>query len=170
MTTHARKSLIEKVRLGILKDLAEGVFPMGAKLVNEEGLATQFDVSRSTVREAVSALVSGGYLERRHGSGTYVAGLPRPYHSLDTTLSYMKMIAEAGMKPDLHVLSVETRVASPVEAADLGLEQGELVRSLARQTGGPLSTRSMSSPNDWLPTSLRTASTSRSMTRSTKWA
>jgi len=132
MTTHARKSLIEKVRLGILKDLAEGVFPMGAKLVNEEGLATQFDVSRSTVREAVSALVSGGYLERRHGSGTYVAGLPRPYHSLDTTLSYMKMIAEAGMKPDLHVLSVETRVASPVEAADLGLEQGELVRSLER--------------------------------------
>jgi GntR family transcriptional regulator len=100
--------------------------------VNEQELATRFDVSRLTVREAVASLVTAGYLERRHGSGTYVVGLPRARHALDVTLSYTKMIADAGMKPAIQVLSVETRPATLEEARDLGLEEREDVRSLER--------------------------------------
>jgi GntR family transcriptional regulator len=94
-------------------DLVTGKLRVGTKLVNEQGLATRFDVSRSSVREAVSALVTAGYLERHHGSGTFVVGLPGPRHALDATLSYTHMIAEAGMTPGMRVLSVETRRGLP---------------------------------------------------------
>ncbi len=131
-TATARISRVEEVRQGLLHDLFTGDLRVGTKLVNEQGLAARFDVSRSTVREAVSALVTAGYLERRHGSGTYVVGLPGPRHALDATLSYTHMIAEAGMAPGLRVLSVETRPAAADEGAALNLTREEPVRRLER--------------------------------------
>lgn len=125
-------NLVDLVRRGLLKDLSAGKLRVGTKLVNEDGLASRFEVSRSTVREAVAALVSAGYLERRHGSGTYVVGLPGPRHALDATLSYTHMIAEAGMKPGLKMLSIESRAARDDEAVELDLEPGAPVRSLER--------------------------------------
>jgi len=131
-TTVARGSRVEEVRLGLLEDLTNGELPVGAKLVNEQELATRFDVSRLTVREAVAALVTTGYLERRHGSGTYVVGVPGPRHALDATLSYTHMIADAGMKPGMELLDIETRPATKSEAHELNLETKELVRALER--------------------------------------
>jgi DNA-binding GntR family transcriptional regulator len=134
MTPNARSriSRVEKVREGLLHDLFTGKLHVGTKLVNEERLATRFDVSRSSVREAVSALVTAGYLERHHGSGTYVVGLPGPRHALDATLSYTHMIAEAGMTPGMRVLSVETRRATHVEGVALNLAREEPIRRLER--------------------------------------
>jgi DNA-binding GntR family transcriptional regulator len=128
----SRISRIEKVRQGLLHDLITGQLRVGTKLINEQGLASRFDVSRSSVREAVSALVTVGYLERHHGSGTYVVGLPGPRHALDATLSYTHMIAEAGMSPGLRVLSVETRLATSDEGNVLNLGRDEPVRRLER--------------------------------------
>jgi GntR family transcriptional regulator len=128
----AKGSRVEKVREGLRRDLEKGKLHVGAKLVNEQELASRFDVSRLTVREAVASLVTAGYLERRHGSGTYVVGLPRARHSLDITLSYSKMIADAGMTPAIQVMSLDTRAASDDEARDLALATGDAVRVLER--------------------------------------
>jgi GntR family transcriptional regulator len=128
----SRISRIEEVREGILHDLFTGKLRVGTKLVNEERLASRFAVSRSSVREAVSALVTAGYLERHHGSGTYVVGVPGPRHALDATLSYTHMIAEAGMTPGMRVLSVETRPATYDEGAALKLSPEEPIRRLER--------------------------------------
>jgi GntR family transcriptional regulator len=81
---------------------------MGSKLPNEQDLARRFGVSRATIREAVGGLLEAGYVARRHGSGTYVIGTPRQ-HTLDTNLSYLEMIAAAGMAPGLTLLSTEVR-------------------------------------------------------------
>ena len=48
---------------------------IGQKMPNEFELAEMFGVGRSTVREAVKALVSKGVLEVRRGSGTYVISI-----------------------------------------------------------------------------------------------
>lgn len=45
----------------------------GAKLPNEGELSQMFQVSRTTLREAIRTLVTQGYLEVRRGSGTFVA-------------------------------------------------------------------------------------------------
>ena len=53
-------SRVEKVRQGLLSDLSAGSCASGTKLVNEQGLASRFDVSRLTVREAVVDTGNGG--------------------------------------------------------------------------------------------------------------
>src|SRR5690349_13648014 len=68
----AEKSLHERVaetlRSGVLKHLHPGV-----KLESEAHLAKRLGVSVNTLRQALSVLAHEGLIERRHGSGTYVA-------------------------------------------------------------------------------------------------
>jgi DNA-binding GntR family transcriptional regulator len=45
----------------------------GDRVGSQNELAARFGVSPTTVREAVNGLVQDGVLERRQGSGTYVA-------------------------------------------------------------------------------------------------
>ena len=53
--------------------ISEPGYGPGAKLPNEAELSQMFQVSRTTLREAVRSLVTQGYLEVRRGSGTFVA-------------------------------------------------------------------------------------------------
>ncbi|MED3563823.1 GntR family transcriptional regulator [Bacillus xiapuensis] len=46
------------------------------KIPSERELMDMYSVSRSTIREAVSALVREGILEKRHGKGTFVSIKP----------------------------------------------------------------------------------------------
>lgn len=48
-------------------------YAAGAKLPNENELSIELGVSRTTLREAISALVSRGVLQIRRGRGTYVS-------------------------------------------------------------------------------------------------
>lgn len=52
--------------------ILEGSLQPGQKLPPERELASQFDVSRPSLREAIQKLEVKGLLMRRHGGGTYV--------------------------------------------------------------------------------------------------
>jgi GntR family transcriptional regulator len=127
-----RSTAVARMREELLAQLLDGTYKGGVKLPNEDELAESSGVSRATVREAVGGLVEAGYLTRRHGSGTYVAGtLPRR-HALDTSVSYLSMIREAGMKPGLVVLDQSEHEASAEEAEALRLKAGEAVLTVER--------------------------------------
>ena len=51
----------------------EGIYLPGSKLPNENELSEKLQVSRTTLREAISFLVAQGVLEIRRGRGTFVA-------------------------------------------------------------------------------------------------
>jgi GntR family transcriptional regulator, transcriptional repressor for pyruvate dehydrogenase complex len=55
--------------------IASGALQPGQKLPTERDLSERLGISRPLVREAMSALVTLGVLEKRHGSGTYVTRL-----------------------------------------------------------------------------------------------
>ena len=58
---------------GILRQrIEDGIYPVGGKLLAEDELATEFEVSRATIRQAVGELVIEGLVVRRQGRGTYV--------------------------------------------------------------------------------------------------
>ncbi len=57
----------------IKKQIADGTLTVGDKLQSENELSEFFSLSRQTVRQATSILENDGVLERRRGSGTYVA-------------------------------------------------------------------------------------------------
>lgn len=60
--------------ISILKDKIEnGEWRAGAQIPTEDELCRQYDVSKATVRVAVSKLVWEGYLKKWQGKGTFVA-------------------------------------------------------------------------------------------------
>jgi GntR family transcriptional regulator len=127
-----RPSAVAMLRDELLGELLDGTYPSGVKLPNEDELAERWGVSRATVREAVGSLVDGGYLTRRHGSGTYVTGtLPRR-HALDMSVSYLNMIREAGMEPGLVLLDLSEHPADDEEAEALKVAPGEPLLKVER--------------------------------------
>lgn len=56
----------------LLDKIAAGEWAPGAKLPSVVDLSVQFGVGRSTIREALSALKATGWLDIRHGGGTFV--------------------------------------------------------------------------------------------------
>lgn len=61
----------------ILALVEHGEFAVGARLPSERTLAERFDVSRTSVREAIIALEVQGVVEVRLGSGIYVCATQR---------------------------------------------------------------------------------------------
>lgn len=56
----------------IMKQIKEGVYPVGTLLPPEIELCRQFDASRHTIREAIRLLTEGGIVSRRAGVGTRI--------------------------------------------------------------------------------------------------
>ncbi|HEY7004238.1 MAG TPA: FadR/GntR family transcriptional regulator [Gaiellaceae bacterium] len=67
----AAKQAVDRLRDRIL----QGEFSAGERLPPERVLARELGVSRSTLREAIRALVVMNVLVSRHGDGTYVSSL-----------------------------------------------------------------------------------------------
>jgi GntR family transcriptional repressor for pyruvate dehydrogenase complex len=70
--TIQKSSTPERVAEQILQHIEGGTLAAGARLPSQRELAEQLGVGRSSLREAINALTVMGYLEVRHGSGTYV--------------------------------------------------------------------------------------------------
>ncbi|WP_069999259.1 FadR/GntR family transcriptional regulator [Cellulosilyticum sp. I15G10I2] len=67
------RSLAETVSEEILNFIIDQDLNVGDKLPNEYDLATRLGVGRSTVREAIKALISRNILEIRRGAGTFIS-------------------------------------------------------------------------------------------------
>ena len=53
--------------------IEQGTWQVGQRIPPERVLAERFQVSRMTLRQAIQTLVDEGVLDRRIGSGTFVA-------------------------------------------------------------------------------------------------
>ncbi|MCP2257681.1 DNA-binding transcriptional regulator, FadR family [Streptoalloteichus tenebrarius] len=106
-----RSALVEGTIERLRSAIVSGEWPMGSKIPTEDELVERLQVSRSTLRQAVQALVYVGLLETAQGRGTFVRGT----HEVDAVLT--RYLAEAEL---VHVL--QTRRGLEVEAAGLAAE------------------------------------------------
>jgi GntR family transcriptional regulator len=60
-----------------LRSLIDQGMEVGRQLPTENEMASIYGISRITVRQALAALAEDGYVERRQGTGTFVADRPR---------------------------------------------------------------------------------------------
>ncbi len=67
-----RSRLSQKIVLQICDLIRNGQIVPGNRLPSERELAERLQVSRASLREALSALEISGLIETRHGGGTYV--------------------------------------------------------------------------------------------------
>lgn len=54
------------------EQIIQGLWPIGSRLDSVEQLAVRFGVGRSTIREALMSLKAQGWVDVRHGGGTFV--------------------------------------------------------------------------------------------------
>ena len=71
------KRLYAKITESLAADIFRGDYQLGERLPSERDLATQFAVSRQTIREAMIALEVDGLIEVIKGSGNYIKSLRR---------------------------------------------------------------------------------------------
>ena len=107
-------------------DLVESL-EVGQPIPAERQLAVDLAVSRLTVRAAIDELVRDGYLDRRHGSGTYVTE-PKIAQPLTLT-SFSDDMRRRGMSPGSRTLELTTTLAGARLAHRLGVSpEARLVR------------------------------------------
>ena len=89
-----------------LKEVLKKTIQMGEyteRIPSEKELIETFAVSRTTVREAVAALVRDGILQKVHGKGTFVTS-----HTVNEWLGSLRGFTETmegmGMKPGIRLL------------------------------------------------------------------
>lgn len=88
----------------------------------ERDLATDFAVSRITVRKALDVLVAEGLLTRRQGAGTFVAG--RVEKQFAKLTSFSEDMAARGRTPRSEWLMRASGSVTPEESLTLGLSPG----------------------------------------------
>jgi GntR family transcriptional regulator len=79
---------------------------VGEAIPSERQLSTELGVSRLTVRAALDDLVREGFLERRHGAGTFVSE-PKIAQELTMT-SFTEDMQRRGMAPSSKTLELKT--------------------------------------------------------------
>lgn len=82
--------------------VTEGV--LSEQIPSERQFMEDYNISRSTVREAINLLVREGILEKRHGKGTFVS--LKPIHDwLGNLSSTTETIRNMGMKPGAKLIT-----------------------------------------------------------------
>jgi GntR family transcriptional regulator of arabinose operon len=91
MTKHLIDNSLKSERLRdmLRQSIQVGQWKTHDRLPSEPELATQYSVSRSTVREAISVLVQDGLLRRVHGKGTFVAEEKPDHRTFAFMLPYL---------------------------------------------------------------------------------
>ena len=118
--------LYVQIRKSLKDDIVNKVLRPGQRLPSEDELATQFGVSRMTVRQGISDLIDEGLLYRRHGVGTFVSQshIERDHSHLT---SFMEFAREEGIDATIRLLIADILPAKLQIARALLLDEGDLV-------------------------------------------
>lgn len=112
----------------LLQEIAAGWWAAADRLPPEVELAAALGVSRTVVRDALSELERGGYIERVRGIGTVVnRGVAALDHRMDRKVEFTRRIAESGRTPHTDHLLVTRQAADADAAAALGMTPGQTV-------------------------------------------
>jgi len=120
-----------QVRNLIAEQIRSGEIPQGSRLPAERLLAEQLDVSRVTLRRALTALADDGLLTPSHGRGWYA--VPRPLSEPPNELmSFTDLAGSAGAQSRTQVLSSGVVKATADQAARLKVRTGSRLLHLER--------------------------------------
>lgn len=128
-----KPSLPEIIYKKILDLIKQNEFKIGEKLPGEKEFAKQLNVSRAALREALQKLEMDGYVDRRHGVGTFViSNVPKLTAGLELLESMTDLIKAKNLDPGTKDISIKREQANPNIAEHLQLKKDEFVLCFER--------------------------------------
>lgn len=118
-----KNSLTEAIR--------SGRYAPGEPVPTETQLCEQYAVSRITVRRAISELQDEGFLEKRHGKGTFVS-FRRMETSLVDLAGFSETYSLQGYKVSKQLLGVTQGAADSALAQKLAISKGAPILTIRR--------------------------------------
>ncbi|MGV8970021.1 MAG: GntR family transcriptional regulator [Microbacteriaceae bacterium] len=107
----------QKIADSLRKEIESGRFVGGDRLPSEMALTRTYNVSRNTIRQALSQLESSNLVRRRQGQGTFVA-VQGVSHVLGDLRSFTDTLRALGKDPGIEKITVSLDDAPPSEAKD----------------------------------------------------
>jgi GntR family transcriptional regulator len=111
--------------------MADGTFPPGTRLPNEDELVERYAVSRTTIRQTIQNLVRRGLVEIRRGKGTFVLQA-KITQELTELSGFVEDMQSLGRHASARVLDNQILPASESVARQLAMPAGTLVVRIQR--------------------------------------
>jgi GntR family transcriptional regulator len=119
-------AMYKQVKLSLLEKIGSGEYRVGDQMPTEFELCRMFNVSRSTVRQAMQDLVTDGVISKKQGKGTFVASINRSFSSLVISNT------PAGADRSFRFLSAEEGLCDEARAAVSGYKVGDRLLKMNR--------------------------------------
>lgn len=117
----------------LLNDIKEGNFTEGDAIPTEIELVNYYQISRSTVRQAISELVQEGWLVRKASKGTFVTRAKETPSYIRSFEPFHQQVTRLGKTPRTELIDLS--VITPTEdiAQKLNLQPDQKVISMFRR-------------------------------------
>lgn len=117
----------------ILEEIQAGNYKTDDSIPTEKEISKMFDLSRTTVRQAIMELVQEGWLYRIKSKGTFVSHPKIQQDFIKKVESFNDQIIRSGMTPSTKVLVQKVIKVSPDVAQHLNLNENDKVIFLKRK-------------------------------------
>lgn len=91
----------------IIEKIEKGEYPPESKIPSEQEFCDIFDISRPTVRQAISELTNSGYLYKEKGKGTFVSK-PKSVIDVKVYTGFSDSILDSEAPGERNIVSIET--------------------------------------------------------------
>ena len=113
--SRSTKKLSQIIVEQLIEKIQSGTFKVGEKIPTELELIESFEVSRSVIREAITELRSLGFVETKHGIGTFVK---------EQIIEQNFLLSNASLETINDIISLlELRISLESEAVSLASER-----------------------------------------------
>ncbi len=123
-----QKKLQQSIQDSLIRYIVDAQLSAGDKLPSQNEMVAQMNVSRTSIREAISQLEAKGILKQIQGLGTFLNADPNQYHTkvkMDTSIT--EMIIGMGKQPGTSSRTVEIRPILPEFEGAFGKNVDECV-------------------------------------------
>lgn len=127
-----KKSLHAYIKEELIERIKNNTYKVGDQFPTEKELCKEFDVSRTTVRIALSQLVQEGYLVRQRGKGSFVAE-PKVNQILSHTENrFNQQLKAQGKHGKIVLKKIEVVPASGTKKEMLKLNENDPIQKIRR--------------------------------------
>lgn len=123
--------LYEQIQADLLAAIEREEYLPDARLPSEHELCARYQVSRSTVRQALNELLQAGVVYKEHGRGTFVARA-RPFRDVSALEGLSEALAVQGHHVSNRLQSFRKFKADAFLAEQMDVAEGTALAELAR--------------------------------------